>query len=190
MRTFIALNLSDETKEELSRIQEEFKKADADVKWNKPHNIHITLKFLGDIDETKVSEIKSVLDSISRESKPFDISLFKLGAFPSLNQVRVLWVGIDKGCSEVDQIAASVENNLEKIGFLKEDRPFSAHLTLGRVKSGRNKAALKEKLSSIEAQPKSSRIDSITLYQSTLTPKGPIYTPLHVARFIPLDVNI
>ena len=184
MRTFIALNLSDEMKEELFRIQEELKKADTDVKWNKPHNIHITLKFLGEIDEAKVVEIKGSLDSISREIKPFDISLFKLGAFPNLNQLRVLWVGLDKGCSEVDQIAASLENNLEKIGFLKEDRPFSAHLTLGRVRSGRNKAALKEKLSSLEVQPKSSRIDNITLYQSTLTQTGPIYTPLHVAKFV------
>jgi len=183
MRTFIALNLSDETKEELSRIQEELKKADAGVKWSKPHNIHITLKFLGEIDEAKASEIKTALDGISEEYKPFDISLFKLGAFPSLNQLRVLWVGIDKGCSEVDRIAESTEKSLEKIGFLREARPFSAHLTLGRVKSGRNKASLKEKLSSIEVEPKSSRIDNITLYQSTLTQKGPIYTPLHVAKF-------
>ena len=183
MRTFIALELSNEVREELSRLQEELKKVDADIKWGKPDNIHLTLKFLGNVEEAKIAEIKKLLDNISSREKPFETSLFKLGAFPDLNYPRVIWVGIDKGCSEIEKIAGLVETELEKINFSREKRPFSAHLTLGRVKSGRNKAELKEKVSSLQVQPKSCTINNITLFQSTLTPKGPIYTPLYAARF-------
>ena len=183
MRAFIALELSEEIKKELSRLQEELKKTGADVKWAKPENIHLTLKFLGNVEENKIAQIKEILDGISSQNKPFEISLFKLGAFPSLNYPRVIWVGIDKGCAETEKIAALAEEKLENMGFGKEKRPFSAHLTLGRVRSGRNKAGLKEIISSLEVKPKSCAIEGITLFQSTLTPRGSIYTPLHAAVF-------
>lgn len=185
MRTFIALDLSQDIKAELSRLEDGLKKADADIKWVKPENIHITLKFLGEVDEAKLAGIKQILDGISAQFKPFEITLFKLGAFPSLNYARVVWVGIDKSCAEVEKIASQVEEELEKIGFPKEERPFSAHLTLGRVKSAKNKDKLKEMLASLEARPKSSLIDKIVLYKSTLTPSGPIYTAIHEAPFTP-----
>ena len=183
MRTFIALELSNEIQKELSRLQEELNKADADVKWVKPDNIHLTLKFLGNVEDAKIEQIKKILEGISSKEKLFEISLSGLGAFPDLNHPRVLWVGLDTGSPEAKRIAASLETELQKIGFPKEERPFSAHLTLGRVKSGRNKAKLKEKLSSLQVQPKSSAINNITLFQSTLTPKGPIYTPLYMSKF-------
>jgi 2'-5' RNA ligase len=183
MRAFIALNLSSELKHELSRLQEELTKANADVKWVKTENIHLTLKFLGNVEETKIEEIRHILDGISSPEKPFEISLSNLGAFPNLNHPRVLWVGLDKGSSETKRIAASLENELQKIGFPKEERPFSAHLTLGRVKSGRNKAALKEKASSLQVRPKSCVVNNLTVFQSKLTPTGPIYTSLHEAKF-------
>jgi len=183
MRIFIALELSDEIKGELSRLEGRLKEARADIKWAKPENIHLTLKFLGDIEESNIEEIKNALGGISSSEKPFEISLFKLGAFPSLNQPRVIWAGIDKGCSEAENIAARVADALKKIGFPKEERPFSAHLTLGRVKSGKNKAGLKDMLASLEVRPKSCVINKITLFQSTLAPNGPIYTPLHEAKF-------
>lgn len=184
MRTFIALELSKEVREELSRIEEELKKTGADIKWVTPENIHLTIKFLGNVEETKIAGIKKVLDNISSGEKPFQITLSPaLGVFPNLNYPRVLWAGIDKGSSEAEKIAGLLEHKLEKINFLGEKRPFSAHLTVGRVKSGRNKEGLKEKISSIRVQPKSCAINNITLFQSSLTPKGARYTPLHVARF-------
>ena len=184
MRAFIALELSNEIKNELARLQGELKKVGADIKWVKSQNIHLTLKFLGDIDEGKVEQIKKILDQISSQNKTFEISPFKLGAFPNIDNPRVVWAGIDKGCSNAEQIAQSVEDELSKIGFEKESRPFSAHFTLGRVKSGKNKAALKESFSSVEARPESCAINSITLFQSTLTPQGPIYSSLHKAKLI------
>ena len=182
MRSFIALELSPEIKKELSRLQQELKKIDLDVKWVKPDNIHLTLKFLGNVEEAKIEQIKTALAGISSGKKPFEISLFKLGAFPNLNYPRVVWVGIDKGSSEAEDIAKLIEDDLERLGFSKEDRPFSVHLTIGRVKSGKNKIALKEKVSALEVQPKSSIVKNITLFQSTLTRNGPIYAQVYMAQ--------
>lgn len=183
MRTFIALELSEEVKKELSRIQEELKKADADIKWAKPDNIHLTLKFLGNVGDDKIEEIKKVLNGVSSQKRPFEINLSKPGAFPNPNYPRVIWVGIEKNSLEVEKIAQAVEGDLEKLEFPAENRPFSAHLTLGRVKSATNRDKLKQLLLSVGVRPKSCSIDKITLFQSTLTPKGPIYTPLHIAKF-------
>jgi 2'-5' RNA ligase len=182
MRTFIALELTDEVKSELSRAQGALKEAGADVKWVKTENIHLTLKFLGNIDDDKLEQIKKALDEIAGAFRPFEASLFKLGAFPTLDRPRVIWAGIDKGCAETEAIAKSVEESLEKLGFPKEDRSYSAHLTIGLVKSGKIKAALKEKLLKFSVEPRAWPVDNITLFQSTLTPKGPIYTPLYLAK--------
>ena len=183
MRTFIAFELSSAIKEELGRLKQEIKKVDADVKWSHPDNIHLTLKFLGNVEEEKIEQIKNILNEISSVEKPFEITLFKLGAFPSLDYPKVLWVGIDKNCSEVERIAKTLEDSLEKIGFEKEEKSFSAHLTLGRIKSGKNKAKLKEKLISSPVESRSSEIKGMTLFKSELTPKGPIYNSLHEASF-------
>jgi 2'-5' RNA ligase len=176
MRAFIALELSDEVRAELARLESALKETAADVKWVKPENIHLTLKFLGNIEEAKAEEVTAVLNNIASRNHAFEISLFKLGGFPSLNYPRVIWVGIGKGCGETDKIAKSIEDELEKIGFPKENRPFNAHLTLGRVKSGRNKAELKEKLLALELRRASCAVSHITLFESKLTPHGPIYT--------------
>lgn len=184
MRAFIALELSEEIKLELARLEGKLKKVDTDIKWTKPENAHLTLKFLGEIDESKAEEVKSGLDKISASQKPFEMSLFKLGAFPSMDHMRVIWVGTDKGCSEVEKLASLVEEVAEKCGFFREDRPFNAHLTLGRVKSAKNKEALKKKLLTLDVKPVSCTIKSIVLFQSTLHPTGPIHTPIYKADFI------
>lgn len=184
MRTFIAFELSSDIKNEFAELQEKLKKAGADVKWVNPNNIHLTLKFFGEISDDKVAPISKILDEISSENRPFKISLSGLGAFPDLNRPRVLWVGIGEGASSAEQIAKSLENNLEKLGFSKEERPFRAHFTLGRVKSGKNKSELKQKILSLEPRPASCTINSITFFRSILTPKGPIYTSIYAGRFI------
>ncbi len=177
MRTFIAIELNPAIKSELSYIQRELKPIGADVKWVKPGSMHLTLKFLGNIDQSTISDTKKLLDTIASAHKPFEITLFKIGGFPKLDNPRVLWVGIDKGCANIEKIA-------DELGQDKE-RPFSAHLTLGRVKSLKNKNQLVEKIKALDFQPSaSSLVDKIMLFQSTLTPQGPIYTPLHTSKFL------
>lgn len=188
MRTFIAIDLSSETKEKLTHLQTELKKSNADVKWVDPENIHLTLKFLGEISEQQAGRIKEALDKITYGLKPFEITLSGIGAFPKLDYPRVVWVGIEKGKNETEEIAKRIEDELEKLEFQKEERGFTAHLTIGRVRSAKNKEQLKTAIQSLnsELQTPNSKpqfISHIILYQSTLTPKGPIYTPLHTAAF-------
>ncbi|MFH1868524.1 MAG: RNA 2',3'-cyclic phosphodiesterase [Candidatus Omnitrophota bacterium] len=180
MRTFIAIALTEEAHEELSSLQDSLRKSGADIKWVKPDHIHLTLKFLGEIDEEQAAEIKASIDETVKNQKPFDIHLAKIGAFPRIAFPKIVWVGIDEGSQGCMALAKSVEEAMQRLGFEKEKRPFSPHLTLGRVRSLKNNSQLTsavEKEKDFSSQTKVS-INKITLFQSTLTPKGPIYTPL------------
>lgn len=183
MRTFIAIELSEEIRSSLAQIQSHLKYSGADVKWVEKDNIHLTLKFLGEISEEKCEKINSILDATGRSIKPFEISIKDIGAFPKIDYPRVVWVGLDKGAAESKILAEKIDEELSKIGFAKETRPFTAHLTIGRVRSSKNKEALKEKITQYARRDTHDELVScVTLFQSTLTPKGPTYTKLHEAR--------
>lgn len=184
MRAFIAIELSEEIRSSLAQIESHLKYSGADVKWVEKDNIHMTLKFLGEITEEKCGKIKSILDEIGKSIKPFEISIKDIGAFPKIDYPRVIWVGLDKGATESKELAEKIDDELSKIGFEKESRPFTAHLTIGRVRSSKNKEALKQKLTTYDLQltAKGQSINSVILFQSTLTPKGSIYTKLHEAH--------
>jgi 2'-5' RNA ligase len=184
MRLFIAIVLSEPIREALAQAQAHLKYAGADVKWVAKDNIHLTLKFLGEVPEGKLQQIKDALDEIGKSFTPFEISLAGLGAFPNISSPRVIWVGLDKGAAESADVAARVDEAMEGLGFAKEPRPFAAHLTIGRVRSLKNKEALKEKITGYGLRVTGyETIYSIALFQSTLTPKGPLYTRLHEAKF-------
>ena len=187
MRTFIAIEISEEIKNTLAQIEFHLKYAGADVKWMKPENVHLTLKFLGEIDEKKATEVTAVLDSISGSVKPFEVSIKDIGAFPKIEHPRVVWIGLDKGAVETTVITARIDEALSKIGFAKETRPFSPHLTIGRVRSPLNKDKLKEKMLSAAVSIDLSSVpphqtSAVILFQSTLTPQGSIYTKLHESK--------
>lgn len=183
VRTFIAIELNEETHSELSSLLSALKESDADVKWVAPEAIHLTLKFLGYVDDTKIKEVQKILSEVAKNSKPFTLSLKEVGAFPKLDYPRVIWVGVEEGKNEAEQIAKELEDRLEKIGIPKEDREFHPHLTLGRVKSQKNKDKLKSIIETTKFEPKSKvNVDHLTLFKSQLTAKGPIYTPLFIAK--------
>ena len=184
MRTFIAIEISETIRNALVQIQSHLKYSGADVKWVEKDNIHLTLKFLGEISEEKTEKIKTILDSIAKEAKPFEMTVKEIGAFPKIEYPRVIWVSLDKGRDESKILAEKIDEALSKIGFQKETRPFASHLTIGRVRSAKNKAALKEKMTSCELLSISPySVYSVILFQSTLTPKGSIYAKLHEAKF-------
>ena len=135
MRTFIAIELSSEIKESLAQAQSHLKYAGADVKWVTPENIHLTLKFLGEIPEEKCENVKAALDEIAKTTASFELSIKDIGAFPNIEFPRVIWIGLDKGAKESTELAAKVDEALSKLGFAKETRPFAAHLTIGRIRS-------------------------------------------------------
>ncbi len=180
MRTFIAIELPEKTKAELGNIQEELKLTGADVKWVKPENIHLTLKFLGEIDKGLLKKISSILIEISSRNKYFNICLSKLGVFPNLKYPRVIWIGLNDNQQVVD-IAEALEKQLIRIGLPAESRPFTAHITLGRIRSHRNHKKLIEKLELINKDLSywsDFKVSRLILFKSTLTPQGPIYESL------------
>ncbi|MGB2630994.1 MAG: RNA 2',3'-cyclic phosphodiesterase [Candidatus Omnitrophota bacterium] len=183
IRSFIALELSQEARAELSRVENILKRSGANVKWVRPESIHVTLKFLGYITEDKVDPISKKLEEIASQTSPFDIVLSGIGAFPGWSHARVVWVGISEGAEQVKTIAGLVEKAMAEEGFEEENRPFKSHLTIGRVRSSKEKEALAKDAEAIEVKPVSNHISRIILFRSELTPEGAIYTPLHIAEF-------
>jgi len=181
MRTFIAIELPQEIKDFLSRLQGELKASRADVKWVEPKNIHLTLKFLGEIDEKKLEKVSEIMQETVKEKDKFQMRISSLGAFPKIDSPRVIWVGVALGDKEVKAIAEDLEEKISKIGIPREARPFSSHITIGRAKSSLNRQELVQDLKN-KADLGGKNLDfyvtKITLFQSTLTPKGPVYEAL------------
>lgn len=185
MRTFIAANLTDTLKAALSQVQEALKARGADVSWVKPENLHITLKFLGEVEEARLPVLSETIASSLRGTSPFPLALGGLGAFPDLRFPRVIWIGVKRGAKELSALQARLEEGLQRIGFSPEDRPFSPHLTLGRVRSPRGRGALVEDLKALEIPILGEMIlESVDLMRSQLHPTGAIYT---IIQSFPLE---
>lgn len=182
MRTFIALELAPEIQKQLGQIQDQLKKANADVKWVRPEGIHLTLKFLGNVSLELIEEIKKTIDQLAAKHKHFELNITQLGAFPKIEHPRVIWVGIEQGKEQTIKLAQDLAEDLIHLGFLPEKRPFKPHLTLGRVRSNRQREQLKELLQSAKVTPTTMQAQTLTLFKSTLTPKGAIYQALHQAK--------
>ena len=182
MRTFIAIELPKEIKNSLSCLQEELKKQNADVKWVDPSNIHLTLKFLGEIEDKKIDKLVGIMQEVAKNNPPFAIGICSLGAFPKIEFPRIIWVGVDQGDKETKKIAKDLEERLFRLDIPKEERSFSSHITIARVKSNLNRIKLTEALKKLEDNWSGKNLEflvaKITLFKSTLTPKGPIYEAL------------
>ena len=183
IRSFIALEISDEAREELARIEDKLKEAGADVKWIRPESIHLTLKFLGYITEEKVASITKRLGRIASGASPFDAVLSEIGVFPKWRYARVLWIGIEEGKEKVKALAGMVEEAMEEEGFEKEKRSFKSHITIGRIRTSKKLEKLEKEAGKIKVNPAVSHITKVVLFKSDLTPRGAIYTPLATADF-------
>ncbi len=186
MRTFIAIELPQEIKDILARLQGELKKSGADVKWVESKNIHLTLKFLGERNEKKIAGISEIIEEAAKNNYSFQAEISSLGAFPKIDFPRIIWVGINQGDSETKKIAQELEEKIAKIGIPKVDRPFSSHITIGRTKSASNRENLVRDLKNNADKLKEENlrfpVTKITLFKSTLTPGGPIYEALKEAN--------
>jgi len=182
MRTFIAIELPEEIKDSLKTLQDKLKESKADVKWVQPQNIHITLKFLGEIEERKLEKIIQIMEESVKDKGEFQVGLSSLGAFPKITSARIIWIGITRGDAGIKEIAKTLEKKLEKTGIPAEGRAFSSHITIGRVRSGLNRDTLAKNLNQFQDafQEKELKllVSKITLFKSTLTPKGPVYEAL------------
>jgi 2'-5' RNA ligase len=182
VRSFIAIELPESIQSALSDIQGDFKKSDVDVRWVRPENIHLTLKFLGTIDATMTRSITEVLKTVSGNFGTFTMTLSGVGVFPHNRSPRVVWVGT-KESDTLRGLQRDIEAGLESLGFEREKRTYTAHITLGRVKSSRGKAALMEKAETYrEREFGSFDVGMISLMKSDLGPAGAKYTRVAEVR--------
>lgn len=180
IRSFIAIELNKTLQEGLHQIQRHLQTCHPDVKWVDPTNIHLTLKFLGDVPLLTIQTIVEQLPSWVTGICPFQIALNMVGAFPRVKQPRVIWAGVPESHAQsIGQLADAIEKGVQILGFEKERKTFIAHVTIGRVRSGKNIKALAEMLvqHKIPHIP-SQTVRSVSLFRSTLTPQGPIYEML------------
>lgn len=175
-RGFIACEIK--STPQILALEQEIKKIGADVKLVEPENIHITMKFLGDTDEHVIDDIERIMKESVHDIKPFSIVLKGTGVFPNQQYMKVLWIGIiDNGV--IGTIAQRIDGKLEQLGFSREHREFSPHLTIGRVKTAKNKDRLLKVIENHASDEFTlQEIRSISLKKSDLTPQGPIYTTL------------
>ena len=179
VRTFIAIPVSEETRTALGRLAEEGKRAGGDVKWVDPALIHLTLRFLGDVEEARIPAVVDALQLAGGAAVPFELRVAGVGAFPNIHRPRVIWAGAEDKGSVLLGLAATIEEASRRLGFGSADHPFSPHLTLARVKSPKGL----ERLSGVLERHAgdefgTERIGAFRLMKSDLRPQGPVYTPL------------
>jgi 2'-5' RNA ligase len=183
MRAFVAIPLPEEVRAVLAKLQDELKTTGADVAWVEPENIHITLKFLGEITEEQRAAFEAELRRIAAAAPAFTASLDAVGAFPTMTSPRILWVGMKQGSERATALAAQCEEAARKLGLRSEGRAFSAHATLGRVRSPRHRHSLVERLRGAKwTPPPAWPASTVTLYQSQLSPRGATYIPVASLR--------
>jgi len=179
-RGFIAIDVN--VTPNILKFLKDITNSNADVKLVEPQNIHITLKFLGDVEKDNIGDIEQIMKDSVKEIEPFTIKLNGTGVFPNQNYIRVVWMGI-KDAEIIETISRSIDERLSQLGFKREKRGFSAHLTIGRVKTAKNKQLLLKAIEDYkDSEFSTQEINSIKLKKSDLTPKGPIYTTLREVK--------
>lgn len=182
MRLFIALPLPREIEELLGKIIFVLKqKGGGRIKWVAPKNIHLTVKFLGETEEAKLEGIKKAVGEIAGRYPVVKCSVDKVGAFPDLVRPRVFWAGLSGDIEILESIVNEIEDAMASLGFAREEKRFKPHLTLGRVKENYGLGDLVSYVKGYEMAPEPFAMETLVLFKSTLTPKGPIYERLYEA---------
>jgi 2'-5' RNA ligase len=181
IRCFLAIDLPDALRPQLALVQGELKRSNADVRWVQVGNIHLTLKFFGNVPDNDIDGIIEAAREVAAKQAPFQLQVTLAGAFPNPKSPRVVWLGLGGETVPLAQMYHKLEKAFEALGHPPEGRAFNPHLTLGRVKSPSNRHRLAqalEKMPPLNWPP--FQVQEIILFKSTLTPQGSIYTPLKV----------
>ena len=198
IRAFLAVELSQELQDKLGIFQQELKRRiaseinqDVRISWVQPAKIHLTIKFLGDIDEQVIDPLLGAIGQAVGSQPSVIVPLDRLGAFPRPQNPRVLWVGPSENwergteVKRVTDLHGSIEQACEDLGFLRETKPFSPHLTLARIKAGEHQVGVALAISGVLDRPLSLgslAVESVVLMRSELNPTGSVYTKLWETR--------
>lgn len=178
MRLFIAVELSEEIKAELRRLQSLVVKTSPSLRLTTPEQMHITLKFLGDTPDETFPQVQELFHTIVDKHRTCSLSLSHTGCFPPRGKVRVVWVGVDDPDKVLAQCAASFSEEFASLGYPSEKREFTPHVTLARVKKAPENPALREYVGGISPERLTQNVESISLIESVLGPEGAEYHTL------------
>jgi len=180
IRVFISVDM--DPTEKLMEMQEILSSSGADLRIVPPENLHVTLQFLGDVDEGKIPLLKEILTKIASKYRPAELSLRGLGAFPSNSYIKVVWVGME-GAGSLTDISRELGGEIARLGLKTDRKGFRPHLTLARVRSAQNIGGLKDMLARNDPWELGGQtVMELKLKRSVLTPGGPVYSDLEVAR--------
>ncbi len=182
IRCFLAIDLPESLRPGLALVQGELKKAQADVRWVPPGNIHITLKFFGNVTDAEVPAIIAAAREVAAGEKPLTLKVTGAGAFPNVRSPRVVWLGLGGDLLPLTQFFHRLEKAFAALDYPPEGRAFNPHLTLGRVRSPEGRAQLSRALEKLVVDWPPFPVREIILFQSVLSPKGSTYTPLEVIK--------
>jgi RNA 2',3'-cyclic 3'-phosphodiesterase len=183
LRTFVAVEITQSIRDRAGDLIAALAAAAADVKWVEPHNLHLTLKFLGEVKQQEIVRVSQAMARGAAEVQPFDLEVCGAGAFPTAARPHTVWFGSGEGAEQMIALHDRVEAALAKLGYREEHRRFQPHLTLGRVRSGGPGVAelgtlVKQNADFLAGQM---TVGKVTLFSSTLTPDGPVYEILATA---------
>ena len=183
IRAFVAIKIDPDVAQKICQVQSKLDTSLKGIRWVKPENLHLTLKFLGPVSDDKVASIADSLERALYATTRFSVSCGGLGVFPDIRRAKVLWVGLEG--KPIANLAATVEDALEPLGFAREKREFKPHLTIGRWRNSAGRPdLLRRALEQGQRQNfGTSNMHEVILFQSVLKPSGAVYTPLKVFPF-------
>lgn len=182
LRLFVALELPHTIKNALAGYVAPLQQLSRGVRWVKPENVHLTLKFLGDTPNAKLAAMQELLATVCRDFAPLIIEVAGAGVFPNARRPQVLWVGLNEASGQLGKLAQEIDARLHLLGFPRETRPFSPHVTIGRVRDARIDAVVKKMLEH-PFSPHEMICSQCTLMQSELHRAGSTYTPVQKFGF-------
>lgn len=181
MRLFVAIELSEEVRGALVEAQQALRVWSKTVRWVEPKLLHLTVKFLGDVPDGDLPRIVEAVEGVANAANPFEWRLTGCGCFPPRGGVRIVWVGAEDASGNLAELVKSAEAGFEALGFSRESRPFSPHLTIGRVREDVSGGKLRAAVETTTIRPVSQQVKSVTLMSSVLSPQGPRYAAVHRA---------
>ena len=187
IRSFVAVELPPPVRDRIAGVVRHLaSRVDGGVRWSRPESLHLTLRFLGDIDAEFVPAVSDAVSRCASAARPFEVSLGGIGGFKRLRAMRVIWMPVAGDPGPLTELYGALEGELETLGFARERRAFRPHITLGRVRDGApvpQRRAVAEALAAVELDAAPTLpVETVALIRSVLSPGGSEYTRLHTAR--------
>ena len=179
IRTFIAIEIPEDIRNQIAELQSGLKGLGGKITWVKPENMHLTLKFLGETDESLIENISEKLEQVVLSFNQFEIKVKGIGVFPNFKRAKVFWVGTETDSNTLSELAKKIDQQINEFGYELEKRQFSGHLTMGRVRDSRGIEPVIKKLQQVKNfTPGKFVVKEVLFIKSELSRQGPIYTLL------------